>query len=418
MLRSICVLGRQPALGLAELESLYGSANVSSIHPQIAGLNLPAAEVNFRRLGGSTRLCKVLTELPGTDWKKVEIYLAKSFPELLAGLPEGKLKLGLSAIGLPVSAGKLTASGLSLKKVIRKAGRSVRLVPNQTTDLSTAQVLHNNLTGNLGMELVAVATTHGTTLLAQTVAVQDIDSYTARDRGRPKRDARVGMLPPKLAQIIINLAASQEKPAADKVVLDPFCGTGVVLQEALLMGFSAYGTDLEARMIDYTGANLDWLDDTFDISGVNARFEQGDATSYQWDPRPFAVAAETYLGRPFTSPPSAEILAQTVSEVGLILKKFLKNIHEQLAPGTRLCLAIPAWQITPRHSSEGGNPVENGSRIKSGMTTQEFKHLPLVDQISDLGYNRVSFEHVSDENLLYFREDQIVARELLVLKVK
>ncbi|MFA5004138.1 MAG: hypothetical protein WC498_02570 [Candidatus Saccharimonadales bacterium] len=403
-IKSICILGRQPSLGLAELESLYGSSAVSLVSPHAAGLTLGSADVDFRRLGGSTRLCTVLAELPSTDWKKVELYLINNVSSHIQHVPDGKLKLGLSAVGIAVSPGKLIASGLTLKKVLRKSGRSVRLVPNQTTELSTAQVLHNNLTENLGCEFVAIATDRGTTLLAQTVSVQDINSYTVRDRGRPKRDARVGMLPPKLAQIIINLAVGNTNPLYGAVVLDPFCGTGVILQESMLMDFTTYGTDLEQRMIDYSKANQKWLhqlpQEQLPPHGMDNyyRVEVGDATSHIWQltGRLDFVATETYLGRPFTTQPSGEILARTVSECSLIIKKFLKNIHGQLPPGTRLCVAVPAWQTRP------------------GI----FKHLPVVDSLEEMGYNRVSFEHVLDEQLLYYREDQIVARELLVLTRK
>jgi hypothetical protein len=40
--------------------------------------------------------------------------------------------------------------------------------------------------------------------------VQDIDAYAERDFERPMRDAFVGMLPPKLAQIMLNLAVGEE----------------------------------------------------------------------------------------------------------------------------------------------------------------------------------------------------------------
>src|SRR5262249_8047041 len=154
----------------------------------------------------------------------------------------------------------------------KSSGRTVRLVPNQTAELSTAQVIHNKLTSPNGWELVLVRSGQQT-IIAQTVSVQNIDSYTVRDRGRPKRDTRVGMLPPKLAQMLINLAvgpaefehiapelsgdvclqpednAKLRAARANFTVLDPFCGTGVVLQEALLMGYRAYGSDLEARMV-------------------------------------------------------------------------------------------------------------------------------------------------------------------------
>jgi tRNA G10 N-methylase Trm11 len=414
MTQSILVLGRQPELGLAELESLYGAASVSSVTPQVAGLDLPAASVDFARLGGSTRLAKVLTELPGTNWKTVEKHLAKAIPEHLQHLPaEGKLQLGFSAYGMGISPARMVATGLTLKKIIRAKGRSVRLVPNQETELGTAQVLHNHLTGPMGWELLVIATTKGTTLLAQTTAVQDIESYTTRDRERPKRDARVGMLPPKLAQIIINLAtgqiasnqlsvvsgqlASDAKPTTDNrqpstTLLDPFCGTGVVLQEALLMGYNVYGTDLEQRMVDYSRENLEWFGSGQTLPGTS-RLEKGDATDHQWQPPVDAVACETYLGRAFTGMPDAATLQKTVQDCNLILSKFLRNIHGQLAPGTRLCLAVPAWQTAP----------------------DRFKHLPLIDGLADLGYNRVSFEHVRDTQLLYYREDQIVARQLLVI---
>jgi tRNA G10 N-methylase Trm11 len=202
------------------------------------------------------------------------------------------------------------------------------------------------------------------------------------------------MLPPKLAQTIINLATGNAQPA--KTVLDPFCGTGVVLQEALLMGYNTYGTDIEPRMIDYTGENLDWLDEQFDLTGREMRIEDGDATSHTWEPTPDLIACESYLGRPFTSLPAPDVLNKNVSDCNLIIKKFLQNVASQTETGFRMCIAVPAWQIRKN----------------------EFKHLPLIDQISDLGYNQVRFERVESRELLYYREDQVVARELLVITRK
>ncbi|MEO8104791.1 MAG: hypothetical protein ABI602_00440 [Candidatus Saccharibacteria bacterium] len=409
-MQSLIVLGRQPALALAELESLYGPSKVRPIGGQAALLDIDPCLVAFDRLGGAIKFCKVLTILKTTQWREIERFLVKSSPEHTTRMPEGKMQLGLSVQGLDVNIRTLEATGLNLKKAIRKIGRSVRLVPNKELELNSAQVIHNHLTGPTGWELLLIRD-GSETIVAQTVRVQDINSYTLRDRERPKRDARVGMLPPKLAQIIVNLAtgflpedkmssicdipADQiiPRPHLDQTVLDPFCGTGVLLQEAALMGYDCYGSDLEARMVDYTKRNLDWLEETYRLDSLKPRLEVGDATAYSWAPPIAFVAAETYLGRPFTTQPPAEILAQTASDCNLIIKRFLQNIYAQVPTGTRFCLAIPAWQIR----------------------TGQFKHLPLVDQISEMGYNRVSFEHASDDSLLYYRPDQIVARELIVL---
>ena len=158
------------------------------------------------------------------------------------------------------------------------------------------------------------------------------------------------------------------------------------------MGYKAYGTDLDKRMVSYCLENIEWLAKAFKFE-AEFKAEPGDATNYQWDQTTDFVASETYLGRPFTSPPAAEILAQTVSDCNLIIKKFLQNIHRQLKPGTRLCLAVPAWQTKPG----------------------QFRRLSLVDQISDLGYNSISFEHSGEQDLIYYRKDQIVARQLIVI---
>jgi tRNA G10 N-methylase Trm11 len=407
-MQSLIILGRQPALGIAELESLYGGAKVTPVVNLAALLDVDPAEVNFSRLGGAVKLAKVLTILDKTDWRSIESYLIKTTPAHAQTLPEGKMHLGLSAYDFHVTPQQLTATGLSIKKAIRKSPtlpkRGVHLIPNNEPALSSAQVYHNKLVGERGWELLLVR--HGDqTIIAQTTAVQDIDAYTERDRNRPKRDARVGMLPPKLAQTIINLAGNHVRSDDSNIsivtingsnrprLLDPFCGTGVLLQEALLMGYDAYGTDLEQRMIDYSQTNLDWLKDRFNVPEAQFSLEAGDATDHHWQQPIDAVATETYLGKPFTSTPDPAVLAETVGDCNLIITKFLRNIRNQLTAGTRLCIAVPAWQIRPG----------------------QFKHLPLVDSLEEMGYNRMRFEHVRDDQLLYYREDQIVARQLLVL---
>lgn len=412
-MQCLLILGRQPSLGMAELESLYGPEKLKPVGEQAVIVDVDPCLLAFDRLGGSIKFCKLLTEIDTTNWKQIENYLVKVSPKHSESMPEGKMLLGLSLIGFDIGVRQIEATGLTIKKAIRQTGRSVRLIPNKSAELNSAQVIHNKLTSLNGWELVLIKS-GSTTLIAQTIKVQDIESYTRRDRERPMRDSKVGMLPPKLAQILLNLGSGEipqetlrnicdipantpiPAPILNKTVLDPFCGTGVVLQEALIMGYKAYGTDLEQRMVEYSQKNITWLEKHFPINQNNSIFETADATNYEWSQEFDFIASETYLGRPFTSKPTPEILAQTVSDVNLILKKFLNNIYGQIKPGTRLALAVPAWQTRPN----------------------QFKHLPLIDSLSDLGYNRVSFEHIRDDQLIYFRPDQTVARQLIVITRK
>lgn len=405
--KSLTILGRQPALGLAELESLYGPEHVRPLGGH-ALLDVSASEIDFKRLGGTIKVAQLLTVLPSPDWKSTYNYLVESIPRHLKNVPGGTFTLGVSVYGPTFNIAKLNADLLSLKKVIRASGRSVRIVPNKTLELSSAQVLHNKLTHRGAWELLLVRA-GGKTYIAQTLFVQDIEAYAARDQARPKRDARVGMLPPKLAQILINLAVGQvsrsqigdrrsDEPQTtnDKLrptrLLDPFCGTGVILQEALLMGYHVIGSDIDPRLVDFAKTNIQWLVQKYPVTMGQVVIEIADATTYQW-PRFSALASEVYLGRPLAALPSPAKLQGIINDVNTIVRKFLQNLLPQLKTGQKAVLAVPAWKL-------GNN----------------FKHLPLIDHLTDMGYNRVSFVHTSSDHLIYFREDQIVARELLVLE--
>lgn len=389
--QSLLILGRQPALGLAELESLYGAKNLEQISPNATVLNVEPEKVHFMRLGGSVKLCRLLAILDTTSWSDMETYLLKTVPEHLQYLPEGKLQLGISVYDVRASSRQIEATGLKLKKLIKGTGRSIRLIPNKAPQLNSAQVIHNKLTGPLGWEFVFVRSGNKT-YLALTEQEQDIEAYAARDQMRPKRDAKVGMLPPKLAQIIINLTGLQSaKPTP--TVLDPFCGTGVILQEAHIMGFEAYGTDLETRMVEYAKVNIEWLQQMIHPLGVSWRIEQADATTTEWRYPLDTIACETYLGRPFSHIPDPKTLREVMQDVNFIHRKFLQNVARQTKSGFRMCIAVPAWK-----------------------STHGFQHLKALDSLEELGYTRMSFVHAGNDELIYHRPDQIVARELVVLQ--
>ena len=75
--------------------------------------------------------------------------------------------------------------------------------------------------------------------------------------------------------------------------------------------------------------------------------------------------------------------------------KFLINLHPQINTGTKLCLAIPAWRYD-----------------------NSFLRLPILDQLEKIGYNPMSFKNLNPSDLIYFRPNQIVARQMLLLTRK
>lgn len=388
----ISILGRQPALGAAELEQLYGAANIRWFSDQT--VTVDNASFDFEQLGGSQKAGKVITELASSDWHKISQYIVSTYTRNWSS-HEGKVTLGISAYGFKnVTVRDIQKTGIILKQKLRQQSVSLRLVPNTEAALNTATSHHNKLGLSPNkVELLIVRGSNGTTIIAESVGAQNITALAARDQARPYTDAFVGMLPPKLARMMVNLALSTSKRNSSSIVLDPFCGTGVVLQEALLLGYSTYGTDLSEKMVDYSNKNLQWLDAKFHFQDNNFAIEQGDAMTHHWQQPIDAVACEAYLGQPFSAPPSPAKLTEVRGNCNHIISSFLRNIGEQITPGTPLCVAVPAWRDT-----EG-----------------RFTHLPLVNDLKKLGYVRHQFTTVSDNDLLYYRENQVVARELLVL---
>ncbi len=414
-MKTVVILGRQPKLGLAELESLYGASNVRPIGHQAALLEIDPCVFNFDRLGGAVKFCKLLTELETNDWTRIEQFLIAAAPDKSTQMPNGKMTLGISTYGFKIQPRQIQRTGLALKQAIKTTGRNVRVAPNNQTDLNSAQVIHNRLTSATGWELVIIRNGNST-IIAQTIKVQDIAAYARRDQARPARDSKVGMLPPKLAQMIINLAAGplpkqalqnicelppDQTPTKPKLgrLLDPFCGSGVIIQEAMIMGYDCVASDLSERMVSYTRQNIDWLSQQSNSpidKNTGLELCQADATTYKWPNRPDIIASEIYLGKPLQKLPERDVLTPIIQESDRILTGFLSNLAQQIDKGTRLCLAVPCWRQT------------NGRLI----------HLPVIDSLGVIGYNRVSFQHSGVDDLIYFRSDQTVARELLVLTRK
>ena len=361
-----------------ELESLLGDGAVA---PFGAAAFVERA-VPIHQLGGVVKLGRVVYDGAVTDFGEL--------PVDVAALPmrEGKTPFAVSLYGAGAGRRQVEAAGLALKKRLRERG-SVRLVlPISGASVSAAGLKHNRVLED-GFELLVVVAGKRMAV-AQTLGVQDVDWYSQRDYGRPERDARVGMLPPKLAQVLVNTTHAP-------VVADPFCGSGVVLAEALIAGRSACGSDLEAEMVAAARTNLQWLEQQVRLRAPQPpplpdwSVTAADARAVMLPPA-CAVVSEGYLGTPFTHSPVPAGLARLQSELLELYTSALAHWATQLAPGAEVSLCVPTWRV---HG--------------------QWRPLGLVDELAGLGYTQKVFKHVTTP-LLYAREDQVVGRQLLFLR--
>ena len=366
----IAILGREPKISLAELESIFGSQKITPIGHSVALVS--SSDFPLHRLGGTIKAAQII-ESP--------------LPQYLSQLPPGKITLGFSDYSPHASKTKTWQLALKYKNLLKRQGRNVRLIGGTSTTLSSATAHHNQL-GEKANHLEIIKYND---YVASSIGVQNITAYAKRDQARPARDAFVGMLPPKLAQILINLAT---QGAISGHLLDPFCGTGTILQEALLMGFTAYGTDLSPKMIKYSDTNLQWLSQNSPRPLPAFKLAEADATSYTWQTPINFVASEIYLGKPLSAAPSPIQLKSLKQDAKQLLLNFLQNLQSQIPQHSTIALAIPAWR----------------------QNDQGFSTLECLDDIVKLGYNVYKFKYAKTSDLLYFRENQVVARQIIVLR--
>ena len=392
-MKYVAIAGRQPLISLAEIQALYDKA------ARLVGKKLVFFEINedgeenispdINRLGGSLKLGRFFN----TDFSKLAKFLATTHPE-------GKITLGISDFSKQKKSGLAKQKSMELKRSLARVGRSVRVITSNEPEISSATAHHNQLGEKAGCFEIFLIDRE----IYLSLGTQNITAYTERDQARPARDAKVGMLPPKLAQILINLCGKLPEGAR---VLDPFCGTGMVLQEAAIMGYVPYGTDLNERMVEYSKKNLSWLFNERNrkrfkiLPGLIQKKDQilnaisvGDATSFTWEGEIDAVAFEGYLGAPMSKPPVDIKFKTEKAKCREIAMGFMKNITPQIKSGTPVVVALPAWLR------------ENG----------KYAGLNILDEIQEMGYNFEKFQDLSQSDLLYYREGQIVAREIIVIR--
>ncbi|MCX6780557.1 MAG: 50S ribosomal protein L11 methyltransferase [Candidatus Magasanikbacteria bacterium] len=335
--------GSQPDLSRAELTSRF---------PELAAGHLVAGRFFIvdcsespawlmEQLGG---VVKILEVVEGISKKPDEMIVHLADHILKQTTEKPKVVYGVSIINAP----ELKGVGIALKRAIQEQSeRSVRVVVSRDPELSSATVTLEGLLPPRGVELVFLKDS-SQIVAAQTVAVQAFGEWSERDYGRPGRDAKRGMLPPKLAKMMLNIALGAREPSSVSVY-DPFCGSGTVLIEAALLGATRlFGSDILKQAVDDTKLSLEWTRKQFNLTDVNFDVFKHDATqaaAHMKRESADVIVAETFLGRPLKKGES--LSAGEKQELVTLYNRALKSLGAVLKSDGRIVLAIP-FQVAPR----------------------------------------------------------------------
>lgn len=173
--------------------------------------------------------------------------------------------------------------------------------------------------------------------------IANASRYALRDYKKPFRDAKLGMLPPKLCQMMLNYVSDKSS------IYDPFCGTGSLLMEAVLMGSKyVYGSDLLEANVDGTEKNLFFTSRKFQID-FNSKIFQHDANKeYNLEFSPKALVTEGFLGAPLHGNEPENFLRAQMHIVFDLYIKFFENISSNLESGTEVVMCFPVFKDIER----------------------------------------------------------------------
>ena len=292
----------------------------------------------------------------------------------------------------------------TLKWELRDNDLSSRYVNKDFANLSSAQIIWENLIESES-DFNIVDTWKGL-LYWVTIWVQDIKTYAQRDYGK-KRDMVVGMLPPKLCQMMINISRNTKSKSDDISVYDPFVGLGTLLIESLYMGNTkVYGSDLNENMVKATRTNL-WNikkeavnDFTFELQNINAKDIRNSKIlkSFKVD----SIVSEGYLWEIMTRKNiSQERIESQASILSPLYEEFFAWLQKLNYKGS-IVISFPFWEMNGKYFySEGIYDILN-------------KYC----QIQELFPPYMDIEPTKTGSLFYKRDKQMVGREIFKLKMR
>lgn len=372
---TLFLFGRTPDLSYLELSSIFPTAR--RISPEAAILEQPVDYQNsIAILGGTVKVAEVV----GLISELTESALLET---VLRECKDRHITFGISGVG-----GIRVPSGLtsSLKKMLTDRGITSRFVTTKHDEaLSSVVVAKQHVT-----EFV-VLKTGDTIILGVTRAVQDFEDWNKRDFGRPASDPKAGMLPPKVARMIVNIALPH-RTDYHPTLLDPFCGSGTIVQEALLRGAAAVGSDISEKAIEHTQKNITWLKHTYpETASLFTKLFVADAThlsKHIVKESIDAIATEPYMGEVY--PGKEKNIKNILKGLEKLYIGSLREWATLVKPGSRVVMATPAY-VTKRGMM----------RVKN-----------VIDRCEILGYTLLTGP------IEYSRPQAIVKREFYVFEKK
>ena len=150
------------------------------------------------------------------------------------------------------------------------------------------------------------------------IETSDYEKIEERDMKKPVRRNELS-ISPRLAKILINLSEVKE----NEILLDPFCGIGIILQEALLQDIRVIGIDKDRNAIENAKLNLKW----FGFDSSNYQIMNEDSSKIKTK-KVYGIATEPELGELQRGTPSEEKAKEILRNFEELMVRVLRNLKD------------------------------------------------------------------------------------------
>jgi len=257
--------------------------------------------------------------------------------------------------------------GSALKDELADLGKKSQFMgfsnDRKVAQLSHIEVLKKNLVENKAEVLFCIG--RNETWVATTVAVHNPFEFQKRDIYKPNQRKIFGM-PPRLARMMVNLSSC----IPGKVLLDPFCGVGTILQEALLEKAMVVGMDVNPWCVKAATENLEWLTQEYGLADADFRVVQGDVNKLIekiGQETVDCIVCEPDLGPALRQIPTGPYAEKIIHKLEPLYLGFVEQAFGALKPGGRLALVTPFIK----------------TRAKQSIT------MPIDEKLKQLGFKQI-----------------------------
>ncbi len=338
----------------------------------------------FQRLGGSKRVGYIVED--------IDHFTFQSESETVSKIVFGISILGDSTKNESVYIKKLANS---LKRTLKDNSVSSRFIIPKGKDLSlnAAQIINNQILQK-GFELDIIKNLD-TEIYGRTLMIQDFEGFAQRDMYKPNTDIQMGTLPPKLARMMVNFTAQNSG-----VLWDPFCGSGTISMEAVILGFNTLASDVNPVAVNSTASNIEWLSREgfapdalyesfrFDVTKANKevikKLKNTDIS---------AIVCEPYMGPPQTTLLSDQKASELLLDVKNLYFKLFDLIDNKLEKRhIKVVIIIPSY------------------KTRNGWMTFGIRELINKRWIVKNG------DYIKNRDLKWSRKNSIITRNIFILE--